>query len=48
MKIFNFKSNLNSNFFKKNILTKSIARILEYIKNLRNFVNIKKKNNRQF
>ncbi len=43
MKIFNFKSNLNSNFFKKNILTKSIARILEYIKNLRNFVNIKKK-----
>ena len=43
MKNFNFKSNLNSNFFKKNILTKSIARILEYIKNLRNFVNIKKK-----
>ena len=43
MKIFNLKSNLISNFFKKNILIKNITRFFENIKNLRNFANIKKK-----
>ena len=43
MKIFNLKSNLISNFFKKNILFKYISSFQAYIKNIRNFVNIKKK-----
>ena len=43
MKIFNLKSNLISNFFKKNILIKNITRFFENIKNIGNFVNIKKK-----
>ena len=43
MKIFNFKSNLFSNFLKKNILIKNITRFFENIKNIRNFINIKKK-----
>ena len=42
MKIFNFKSNLFSNFLKKNILIKNITRFFENIKNIRNFINIKK------
>ena len=43
MKIFNLNSNLISNFFKKNILIKNINIFLENIKNIRKFVNIKKK-----
>ena len=42
MKIFNLNSNLISNFFKRNILIKNITRFFENIKNIRNFVNIKK------
>ena len=42
MKIFNLKSNLISNFSKRNILIKNITRFFENIKNIRNFVNIKK------
>ncbi len=48
MKIFNLKSNLISNFFKKNILIKNITRFFENLKNIRNFANIKKKNYRHF
>ncbi len=43
MKIFNLKSNLIINFFKKNILIKITASFSNYIKNIKNFVNIKKK-----
>ena len=42
MKIFNLNSNLISKFFKSNILIKNITRFFENIKNIRNFVNIKK------
>ncbi len=43
MKIFKLKSNVISNFFKRNILIKNITSFLEHIKNIRKFVNIKKK-----